>query len=70
MNISVKKNRVGLFVYHLEGLRLPLLVCVPQFGNHWDRELTREKNHLNNKLKQEITKKNIGKGTCQYGQPG
>jgi len=43
MNISVKKNRVGLYVYHLEGLRLPLLVCVPQFGNHCARELTRQK---------------------------
>jgi len=26
--------------------------------------------HLNNKQKPEITNKNIGKRTCQYGQPG
>jgi len=30
-----EKQKVGLFVYHLEGLRVPLLVRVPQFGNHW-----------------------------------
>ena len=23
------------FAYHLEGLRVPLVVRVPQFGNHW-----------------------------------
>jgi len=23
--------------YHLEGLRVPLVVRVPQFGNHWRR---------------------------------
>jgi len=21
-------------MYHLEGLNVPLLVCIPQFGNH------------------------------------
>jgi len=26
---------VGLFVYHLEGLSVPLLVRVPQFGTHY-----------------------------------
>jgi len=29
-----EKQKVGLFVYHLEGLRVPLMVRVPQFGNH------------------------------------
>jgi len=29
-----EKQKVGLFVYHREGLRVPLLVRVPQFGNH------------------------------------
>jgi len=29
-----EKQKVGLFVYHLEGLGVPLLVHVPQFGNH------------------------------------
>jgi len=32
-----EKQKVGLFVYHLEGLRAPLLVRVPQFGNHCSR---------------------------------
>jgi len=27
-----EEQKVGLFVYHLEGLRVPLLVRVPQFG--------------------------------------
>jgi len=37
VNISfcAEKQKVGLFVYHLEGLRVPLLVRAPQFGNHW-----------------------------------
>jgi len=29
-----EKQKVGLFVYHLEGLRVPLLVRVPQFGGN------------------------------------
>jgi len=31
------KQKAGLFVYHLEGLRAPLVVHVPQFENHWSR---------------------------------
>jgi len=31
---TTKKQKVGLFAYHLEGLRVPLVVRVPQFGNH------------------------------------
>ena len=30
-----EKQKIGLFVYHLEGLRVPLLVYLPWFGNHW-----------------------------------
>jgi len=30
-----EKQKVSLLVYHLEGLRVPLLVRVPQFANHW-----------------------------------
>jgi len=30
-----EKQKVSLLVYHLEGLCVPLLVRVPQFGNHW-----------------------------------
>jgi len=33
---------VGLFVYHLEGLRVPLLVRVPQFGNHCPKGYSRK----------------------------
>jgi len=33
-----EKQKVGLFVYRLEGLRVPLLVRVPQFENHWCSE--------------------------------
>jgi len=29
--------------YHLEGLRVPLVVCVPQFGNHCHRPSARNK---------------------------
>jgi len=29
-----EKQKVGLFAYHLEGLREPLVVRVPQFENH------------------------------------
>jgi len=25
--------------YHLEGLRVPVVVCVPQFGNHCHRRI-------------------------------
>jgi len=25
-------------MYHLEGLRVPLVVRVPQFGNHWCKQ--------------------------------
>jgi len=28
------KQQVDLFTYHLEDLRVPLMVRVPQFGNH------------------------------------
>ena len=40
MNIffCLEKQKVGLFVYHLESLRVPLVVLAPQFGNHWLRE--------------------------------
>jgi len=34
-----EKQKVGLFVYHLEGLRVPLVVRVPQFENHWINRL-------------------------------
>ena len=30
-----EKQKVDLFMYHLEGLRVPLLVRVQQVGNHW-----------------------------------
>jgi len=29
-----EKQNLGLFTYHLEGLRVPLVVHVPQFRNH------------------------------------
>jgi len=35
-----EKQKIGLFVYHLEGLSVPLLVRVPQFGNHCYRGST------------------------------
>jgi len=36
VNISFceEKQKVGLFVYHLEGLRVPLVVRIQQFRNH------------------------------------
>jgi len=34
LSFCEEKQNVGLFVYHLEDLRLPQLVRVPQFGNH------------------------------------
>jgi len=37
--LCCEKQKVGLFVYHLEGLHIPLLVCVPQFENHCSRGL-------------------------------
>ena len=33
-------------MYHLEGLRVPLLVRVPQFGNHWCKFFTPTRNAL------------------------
>jgi len=36
----VKKQKIGLLKYHLEGLCIPLVVCVPQFGNHCYRLLS------------------------------
>jgi len=32
-----EKQKAGLYVYYLESLRVPLVVRVPQFGNHWFR---------------------------------
>ena len=39
-----EKQKVSLLVYHLEGLRVPLAVRVPQFGNHFSRgkEITKQ----------------------------
>jgi len=35
MYFCEEKKKVCLFVYHLEGLRAPLVVHVPQFENQW-----------------------------------
>jgi len=42
MNIFFREEKleVGLFVYHLETLRVLLLVRVPQFGNHWVKPIS------------------------------
>ena len=45
VNIFVmKKNKKShitprVLAYHLEGLRVPLVVRVPQVGNHWSKAL-------------------------------
>jgi len=34
----VEKQKVDLLAYHLEGLRVPVVIRVLQFGNHWYNE--------------------------------
>jgi len=41
-----EKQKVDLFLYHLEGLCVPLLVGVPQFGDNWCKVFTSTRNAL------------------------